>query len=746
MQERNLYRCDAVPEAMPGRATQTSALREHNSARVVTDGAPAVPPTPGAPEARAGGASGGTGLRPEIQGLRAIAVLLVVVYHLWPSAVPGGYVGVDVFFAISGFLITAHLLKEAGRSGRVSLPRFWARRARRLLPASLTVLLFCAALTLLVVPQIYWQSFFGDISASAGYIQNWHLAASSVDYLASAEHPSPVQHFWSLAAEEQFYLVWPILILLATSLVRVPSRAPRATLLVLGTVTALSLAASILYTASNPTEAYFVTPTRAWEFGAGGLLAVVAGAIGPGAMRAGAVRSLVSWAGLGAITVAAFTYTDATAFPGIAAALPVLGTLAVMWAGAPAQRWSPTPLLSLRPVQLVGDISYGIYLWHWPLLVLAPFVLGHGVGTGTRIAVLVAGIGAAWVTKLTIEDPVRSSSLLMGRRPRLTFALAVVATGLVLVIAAGGTRQVQQQLRQATAASARTIAAHPHCFGAASHDPARRCANPALRRTVVPKPLEAKNEPNPACTRKTRVGAVSICEFGAPAATARRTFALIGDSHATHWRAGLEVVARRKAWHGLSITHTGCPFSRATYDLPEPARSRCVTWNRQVPQQLARHPEVDTVFVSNITGGNVFVPPGKSMDQAKMAGYRRAWAALPPTVKRVVVIRDTPKSTGSTLECVDAAITAGDDGGRRCGVPRSKALIPDPAATAARSLGRDRAQVIDMTRYLCDTRTCPPVIGGVLVYKDVHHLTRTYATTLGRYLQRKVDALELSWR
>ncbi|MCW3016523.1 MAG: acyltransferase [Solirubrobacterales bacterium] len=725
---------------MPGRPDHPSALRELNPA-VATDGAPAVLARP---RTQAPAAPAGPTLRVEIQGLRAIAVLLVVVYHLWPAAVPGGYVGVDVFFAISGFLITAHLLREANQSGRVSLPRFWARRARRLLPASLTVLLFCAGVTLLFVPQIYWQSFFGDISASAGYVQNWHLAASSVDYLAAAENPSPVQHFWSLAAEEQFYLVWPALILLATSLAHTRSRGrrQRAIFLVLGIVTALSLLASILYTVSNPTEAYFVTPTRAWEFGAGGLLAVLAGVV----TAPGAVRSVVSWAGLVAITVAAIQYTDATAFPGVAAALPIAGALAVIWAGAPTERWSPTSLLSLRPVQFVGDISYGVYLWHWPLLVLAPYLLGHGVGTGTRIGVLAVGIGAAWLTKLLIEDPVRSSVLLTGRRPRLTFALAAMATGLVFVLASGGTRHVQQELRQANAASARTIAAHPRCFGAASHDPARPCTNPALALTVVPKPLEAKNEPNPACTRKTRIKAVSICEFGAPAATATRTFALIGDSHATHWRAGLEVVARRKRWHGLSITHTGCPLSRATYDLPEPARSRCVTWNREVPLELAKHPQLDTVFVSNITGGSVLVPRGKTMDEAKVAGYRRAFEALPPTVKRVVVIRDTPKSTGGTLECVDQAIAAGDSAGPACRVPRTKALIPDPAAAAARSLGRERAQVIDMTRYLCGDTECEPVIGGVLVYKDIHHLTRTYATTLGGYLERKIDRLELSWR
>lgn len=727
---------------MPGR-TAPSALREPTPARVATTGAAAARGLPLDPEIPAE-ISRGPQLRAEIQGLRAIAVLLVVAYHLWPGAVPGGYIGVDVFFAISGFLITAHLVREADRSGRVSLPRFWARRARRLLPASLTVLLFCAAATVLVVPQIYWQSFFGDITASAAYVQNWHLAASSVDYLAAAEQPSPVQHFWSLAAEEQFYLVWPALILLALGLGhRRPGLLRRhAIVAVLGAVTALSLLISIVFTASDPTRAFFVTPTRAWEFGAGGLLAVLAGA---GARGAPGLRSVLSWMGLVAIAAAALVYSDATAFPGLAAALPVAGALAVMWAGTPAPGWSPTALLSQRPVQFAGDISYGVYLWHWPLLVLAPYLLGHGVGTGTRIAVLVTSIVAAWLTKLLIEDPVRTSTWLTGRRPRLTFAFAAVATVLVLVLAAGGTRHVDQQLREARAASTRTIAAQPPCFGAASQDPARRCVNRALRLTVVPKPLEAPGQPNPPCTRKTRLRAVSICEFGAPAVGAKRTFALIGDSHATHWRAAMEVVARRKSWHGLSIALTGCPFSQATYDLPEPGRSRCVRWNREVLRQLAGRPQIDTVFVSNITGGNVVVPPGRTMTQAKVAGYRRAWAGLPDTVRRVVVIRDTPKSTGATLECVQRALDDGSSPGRVCRVPRARAVRGDPSVVAARSLGRERAQVIDMTRYLCGARYCRPVIGGVLVYKDIHHLTRTYATTLGRYLQRKVDRLELSW-
>ncbi len=737
---------------MPGRPAHPIALRRPTAVGAVsTRAAPVVlAPTGAASSAHESRSAPREGIRPEIQGLRAISVLLVVAYHLWPSAVPGGYVGVDVFFAISGFLITAHLLREADRDGRVSLVGFWARRARRLLPASVTVLLFCAVATLVAVPQLYWQSFLGDIVASAGYVQNWHLAASSVDYLASAEQPSPVQHFWSLAAEEQFYLAWPALILLALALVRSGARAPRrrAILGVLGLVTAGSLAFSVLYTASDPTRAYFVTPTRAWEFGAGGLLALLAAgsASSSASIAAGRARAALSGAGLAAILVAAFAYTDATAFPGIAAALPIVGALAVMGAGMSSSRLSPTRLLARRPVQFVGDISYGIYLWHWPLLVLAPYLLGHGVGTGTRLAVLGGSVLLAWGTKLLVEDPVRASRWLAGQRPRVTFAAAAAGTVLVFAVAIGGTRAVERQIRDADAVLTRALAKRPPCFGAASHDPNRRCVNPALAKSVVPLPVAAPDEENPSCTSKSRTDGVTVCGFGVAPASAKRTFALIGDSHATHWRAGMEVVAARKRWHGLSITRTGCPFSGATYDLPEPARSRCVAWNRQVPRELAKHPEVDTVFVSSITGGDVIVSRGMTEEEAKVAGYLRAWRGLPKTVKRVVVLRDTPKSSGGTLECIDAATQAGEAPGPACRIPADKALDPDPAATAARELPRARAQVIDMTKYMCDKRECDAVIGGVLVHKDLHHLTREFSTTLGPFLVRKINSLEVNWR
>jgi peptidoglycan/LPS O-acetylase OafA/YrhL len=694
----------------------------------------AQPAPPRAPAER-------SGVRPEIQALRALAVMLVVIYHLWPSLVPGGFVGVDVFFAISGFLITAHLLREIESTGTVSMPRFWARRARRLLPASLLTLLFCVVATLVLVPTIYWQQFFREIAASTAYVENWQLSRSAVDYLQATNLPSPVQHFWSLGVEEQFYLVWPVLIVLAT--VGVGKAGPRAELrnvsIALLVVTIASLAFAISETAANPAAAFFVTPTRAWEFGAGGLLALL-GACARFNWSSSAARSALSWVGLAAIVVAAFTYSAATPFPGYAALLPVLGAIAVIRAGAPDNAWAPTAALRLAPIQFLGNVSYSIYLWHWPLLIFTPFAVGAATDT-VKVIVLVLSILAGWLTKVLVEDPARNSTLLRRRRPRLTFAFAGAATAIVLAATLAGGLHAQGLAAKAEVASARTIAAKPACFGAAAHDPGHPCANPKLRRTVAPSPLAATHDPNAPCTHKRHYGVVSTCEFGVSRAQAHTTIALIGDSHASVMRAPLDTVAKDKGWFGLSITQSGCPYSTATKSLPEPARSKCIRWNRELPGWFVKHPEVSIVFVTAITGSTVTVPEGRTMLEAKVNGYRSAWAALPDTVKHIVVIRDTPKVRSDTLQCVAQAIANRRAAGHACAVPRDKAFEVDPEVMVANSSPSDRAEAVDLTGWMCDRRICDAVIGGALVHKDVHHLTRAFATTLGPLLLRKVNRL-----
>jgi peptidoglycan/LPS O-acetylase OafA/YrhL len=696
-----------------------------------------VPRRPGRPSARS------TAIRPEIQALRAAAVVLVVAYHLWPSVLPGGFVGVDVFFTISGLLITSLLLREAEHMGTVSLPAFWARRARRILPAALVTVVFCAAATLAFVPVTYWGQFFAEMRASTAYVQNWHLASAAVDYMASSDGQSPVQHFWSLSVEEQFYIVWPALILLATGLTRRrPLRVRRGAIAIaMATLTGLSLGYSVLDTAADPAAAYFVTPTRAWEFGAGGLLALAPTPLRP----AHAWRSLLSWIGIAAVVLAALTYSSATRFPGCAALLPVLGALAVMRAGTPTTRWSPTPLLKLAPVQALGDTSYSVYLWHWPLIVLAPFVI-HAGATRTRIAVLMFTILAAWLSKTLIEDPARRAAFLMRCPARWTLVPAAACTALVIAVTALGSSYVDAQVRKDALLTRQTLAGHPSCFGAAAIDPEHPCENPGLAFTVVPTPLQATKQRNSPCDVIQTLDRVRVCAFGASPADSAGTIALVGDSHASHWRAALQVVADAKRWRGLSITHTGCPFSKAIAVLDEPAKSQCIAWNREVPAWFDGHPEVHTVFVVEHSGGKVIVPRGQTMFEAQVAGYRSVWNALPASVRHIVVIHDTPRVHADTFACIERVIAKHQRPARRCTVARAQATQRDPAVVAAARMRSTRVQSIDMTSFFCDTRRCYPVIGGALVYKNIDHLTDVYAASVGPFLLRRIDHLIAGWK
>ncbi|MEA2195252.1 MAG: hypothetical protein QOG42_1686, partial [Solirubrobacteraceae bacterium] len=611
------------------------------------------------------------------------------------------------------------------------------RRARRLLPAALLTLFTCAVGTLLFVPQVYWQQFLTEIGASTAYFQNWQLASDAVDYLAADNRASPAQHFWSLSAEEQFYIAWPVLIAFGAWLAR--SRA--AIIVVLGLVTGASLAYSISETASNPAAAYFVTPTRAWEFGAGGLLAL----LGARAWQMpDPVRALLSWAGLGAVLYASIAYTTATAFPGSAALVPVLGTLAVILAGTPRARWAPSPLLRFRPGQFIGDISYSVYLWHWPLLVFAPFVFIDPGLDETRIAVIAGTVLLGWVTKILVEDPVRRSAWLSSQ-PRMTFACSAAAMAFVAGVLASGATHVQAQIHKAERQSARVVDRRPPCFGAAARNPLSPCENPALRTQVVPLPVAAKTEDYAPCERFHREGGLSQCDFGVAPGTATRTIALVGDSHASHWRTPLNIVAHENNWHGVSITRTSCPFSTASKELPEPTKTQCKHWVAKLPGYFAAHPQIDTVFVVGITGGTVRVPKGRTMFEAKVDGYRNAWRELPDSVKHIVVIRDTPKIFGDTVECVDRSIADGGRPGIACAIPRTSGLEADPQAVAARTSGSARMQVIDLSDVFCSERLCYPVIGGALVFKDLHHFTLVFAKTLAPPLGRAIRDVSRSW-
>jgi hypothetical protein len=285
-------------------------------------------------------------------------------------------------------------------------------------------------------------------------------------------------------------------------------------------------------------------------------------------------------------------------------------------------------------------------------------------------------------------------------------------------------------------------ATYPPCFGAAARNPTHSCENPEPDLTVTPSPEEAPLIPNAPCEPIEPV--INACAFGVPAASARGTVALVGDSHADQWRAALEVASQALGWRGISITRPSCPFTAAANHLSEPERSHCTQWTHGVIRWFLTHPEVSTVFVSDHLAA-VRTARGEGERTAQVAGYTDAWNALPPSVKHIVVIRDTPYARYSTLACVQQAMANRKNGALVCALPRRRALRRDPEVLAADRLHSQRVQVINLTTFFCDARLCYPVVGGVLVYRDAGHVTRAFATTLGPFLLERVDRLSRSW-
>lgn len=276
------------------------------------------------------------------------------------------------------------------------------------------------------------------------------------------------------------------------------------------------------------------------------------------------------------------------------------------------------------------------------------------------------------------------------------------------------------------------------CFGAAARDPQHPCRNPALDLAVLPAPSLAELDAGAGCATKELTATWWLCAFGPVAPT--RTFGLVGDSHAGHWRQALASVANGLNWRADAITRASCPFSTAVAKLAPPGESQCITWNKHVIRFFGEHPEVSVVFISEHAGASFVLPKGKDPLVAKEDAYIAAWAKLPPSVKHILVIHDTPLNTGKSFGCVEQASAHHQHAGTVCAVPRRAALATDPAVAAATRLNSPRVQVIDLTPFLCSSRLCFPVIGGVLVHKDIDHLTNAFSTTLGPFILRDLKA------
>ena len=658
--------------------------------------------------------------RRDIEGLRAVAVLLVVAYHCGLPFLSGGYVGVDVFFVISGFLITGLLLREAQRTGTVSIPRFYARRALRLLPASTVVVVATVAAAALWLPPLRLAAIVSDALHTSVYAMNWRLAAIGTDYLSADSAPSPLQHFWSLAVEEQFYLVWPLVLL------AVVRRGGRGLTTVLALLTAVSLVVSVWQTQHNAGWAYFGAHTRAWELGAGALLAV--GAVRLRGLRPVVARLLVA-GGLGAIVVSAFGYTAATPFPGYAALLPVLGTVAVI-AGGCAR---PAGVLGVPVLQSIGRLSYSWYLWHWPALLITPYALGRPLAVGENLLVVLGALVLAALTYALVENPVRHLAALRDRPMRglgAGAAMTVLAAGVCVLIGL-------TSAHGAGASSYRAAALDPATFDLQRLPQviAESVDLPAVPANLTPA-LAAATKDKPRYYREGCSGDFADAEVKKPCAygdlSSPTTVVLFGDSHAGHWFPALEAAALREHWKLVVVTKSACSAADTLIRLEQLKRefTECVQWRKEALAYTRSLQPAKVVLASTYPSIKLLGVTG-DQDQEWAAAWQRSIDAVSAPGTKVYFVNDTPWQAGATPDCLSAHL--GDpsacvrDRTSAVALPERRKLVEDTARAAG-------ASIIDPVPWFCTATRCPSVIGNVLVYRDQHHVTTAYSRLLAPLL------------
>ncbi len=671
---------------------------------------------------------------PHVQGLRAIAVLFVVLYHFWPGRLPGGYVGVDIFFVISGFLITSHLMRELTATGGIRLGQFWARRARRLLPASLLVLLFCAVVVMspYLMPTSALANEVREVVASTFYVENWYLALNSADYLNHSGNPTTVQHYWSLSLEEQFYVMWPLLMLLAAWIAArwLRGRSRVTVVATLGVVTVASFVFCVWFTLTNPAPAYFVTFGRMWQFGLGAMIALVP-RLRP---HSAAVSFVLGWGGILALLYTAFRFDGQTPFPGYAAALPALGAAAVIAASNTRRWWYPTRILSLRPARFVGDISYSLYLWHWPLIIIAPSVPFWGLSIYHRVALLAICFVLAWLTKRFVEDPVRRWRVLTSRPARVSLWASLVAMVLVAGTAGAAWAVNAPAYQQGVQALEQLRADPPGCFGAASVlDPS--CAGTQFGDTILPAPGFAGID-RPAdddCFVQLNDSRPVSCGFGSDDPGAPQVV-LIGDSHAFQLLSTFQRMADDNGWHLTTYFKGACPWNTTPLSTPGAFGAACADWRAAVTEKLTSSTP-DAVFTAAIATTPYAASGFASSHDAAVAGYRDAWAEMTDRGIPVITVVDNPVWETDPNKCLRTRAESS------CVGARADVLVDaDPVKDAAH--GQPGVTLLDFTDVYCGADTCAPVVGGANIYRDQDHLTVTFVDTLApQYTAAIADAL-----
>lgn len=701
---------------------------------------------------------------PEVQALRALAVLAVVAWHFYPRAVPGGFVGVDVFFVISGFLITSKLLRDAEAHGKINLAEFWAARIRRIMPAATVTACAIIVATFIWWPTEQWEQVSRQGIASLLSIVNWVLAVDSVDYLASDNAPTAFQHYWSLSVEEQFYVLWPLVVILAVWLARRIGLTVRvyATVLFLAVILASFVWAEYRVRSSDP-AAYFITTTRVWELALGGLIAALAPYIlkddsGNGKQRIGggvSWRAVLALTGLAAMCWSILTYTHATPFPGVSAAVPVLGAAAVIIAGRTSGVLSLNWLVDWAPVQWLGKVSFSLYLWHWPVYMVFVQITEHKpywwqVPVLMLISCVLAHVSWRWV-----EEPARQWKRLKVS-PAPAWIAGAVATLVAVAVAVTPIVRADAINREQKELAAELLKGERPEFAAGSWDPVIKQSgaqkldaghpdSPGGRlvteeeradelpaaltygSVITPTPAEAEDDArtDQECFAGNGKTHTPRCVKGKE--DGEKTIAVMGDSHARMLVEPLEELAKVHDWRIITYTKASCPMSLEPRELGK-ADERCVEPNKESIQRVIED-EPDVIITKNFAGSTF---RGDAAD-----GYERTFRELQKSGAQLVVVRDTPvPSRDDDIPIPRTCVSGNMDKPHECDFSVEQGLLDDPAVEAAERL--DDVYFLDMTDYFCSKDECSVVAGNTLIYRDGNHVTNTYLRSLAPVLERRL--------
>lgn len=617
--------------------------------------------------------------RPEIDGLRTLAVLPVVLFHAGVPFLAGGFVGVDIFFVISGYLITSIIYGEL-QTGSFTIGKFYERRVRRLLPALFVVLAATVAMALAWLPPHAAQDFFKSLIAVPLFGSNMYFSETS-GYFSAASELKPLLHTWSLAVEEQYYLFFPIFMILFGRFGR------RWLALLIGVGLLLSLAFAVLYVERYPERAFFNMPARCWELLIGAMAALHLADGAPSRLRKWQLEA-ASLAGFLLIAVT-ISRDPGASVPGFYSLLPTVGAvLIILFAreGTLVNR-----LLSLKPAVAIGLISYSLYLWHQPLMAFARY---RSVGVHDPMLMTLAVLGSvalAWLTWRYVETPFRNRTQVPVRR---LVPFAVAGSAFFIVVGAGAAFSDYTTLR----------------YGS--------------EKAALSKEIWSVMKPVTQCVQGYHKDKAEACLLGSK--DAAKTLAVIGDSHAGQWTDALDQLGKERGVQVVVYAKAACASANVRYEYYALRREyfECETWRNDVLRQVKQR-RFDAILVTTSSASYV---QSVGLDNWKK-GVADFVGALRPQAGQVFWMIDNPRYPSDPFMCFEANFWHGD--GRNCSVARAEALDAGViAAERAALAGLPAVRLIDFHDFFCDAQRCRAEADGYPLMRDTNHLTKNTTTLL----------------